>query len=190
MGVLHACPCRLLLLIIAQHPAIAAALSGAGVAVALLFARSIPVVCTPLALPQPLLLAPPPPWAARRDHCPTLAPAGQSRGRRPPVTGAMAPRAPSPQRFLRPGLARDPSTYSKASITPSVSQSNEADDERSHSEDSHDSFTTMGPRSPARDPYHGEDTRVTSTKELAGFYMYGWAAEVCPDVSSPDREYS
>lgn len=26
--------------------------------------------------------------------------------------------------------------------------------------------------------YEGEDTRLTSKKELSGFYMYGWAAEV------------
>lgn len=26
--------------------------------------------------------------------------------------------------------------------------------------------------------YPGEDTRLTSTKELAGWYSYGWAAEV------------
>ena len=26
--------------------------------------------------------------------------------------------------------------------------------------------------------YEGEDTRLTSRKELAGWYSYGWAAEV------------
>jgi len=26
--------------------------------------------------------------------------------------------------------------------------------------------------------YEGEDTRMTSQKELAGWYSYGWAAEV------------
>ena len=26
--------------------------------------------------------------------------------------------------------------------------------------------------------YPGEDTRLTSTKELSGWYSYGWAAEV------------
>lgn len=32
---------------------------------------------------------------------------------------------------------------------------------------------------PEEDPqYDGEDTRLTSAKELAGWYIYGWAAEV------------
>lgn len=30
--------------------------------------------------------------------------------------------------------------------------------------------------------YDGEDTRLTSDKELRGFYMYGWAAEVLPTL--------
>ncbi|KAI9756375.1 MAG: deoxycytidyl transferase [Chaenotheca gracillima] len=30
----------------------------------------------------------------------------------------------------------------------------------------------------ARKQYEGEDTRLTSTKEIAGWYSYGWAAEV------------
>ncbi|KAF2803863.1 uncharacterized protein BDZ99DRAFT_467976 [Mytilinidion resinicola] len=88
----------------------------------------------------------------------------------------MAPRAPSPPRYpQRPELSRDHSRASKASV-PSVSPSNEADDEQSGSD--HDSYSTMGPQSRTREPYDGEDTRLTSTKELAGFYMYGWAAEV------------
>lgn len=35
----------------------------------------------------------------------------------------------------------------------------------------------MGPNT-GRGKYEGEDTRLTSKKELAGFYAYGWAAEV------------
>lgn len=32
---------------------------------------------------------------------------------------------------------------------------------------------------PARPPqYDGEDTSLTSRRELWGFYVYGWAAEV------------
>jgi UMF1 family MFS transporter len=33
---------------------------------------------------------------------------------------------------------------------------------------------------PSSEPprYPGEDTRLTSRKELAGWYSYGWAAEV------------
>ena len=39
----------------------------------------------------------------------------------------------------------------------------------------------MGPDGALRDDpsqYPGEDTRLTSTKELAGWYAYGFAAEV------------
>ena len=37
----------------------------------------------------------------------------------------------------------------------------------------------MDPQSPTDPPsYPGEDTRLTSTKELSGWYSYGWAAEV------------
>jgi UMF1 family MFS transporter len=62
-------------------------------------------------------------------------------------------------------------------VSPS-SQSNEADDEASLTEriSNMDEGETW---SPPR--YEGEDTRLTSDKELAGFYMYGWAAEVCLD---------
>ncbi|KAF2499961.1 hypothetical protein BU16DRAFT_578004 [Lophium mytilinum] len=94
----------------------------------------------------------------------------------------MAPRAPSPPRYLqRREVFRDHSRASKASV-PSVSHSNEADDEQSGSD--RDSYSTMGPQSRTREPYDGEDTRLTSTKELAGFYMYGWAAESAESVSS------
>ncbi|KAF2001092.1 autophagy-related protein 22-2 [Amniculicola lignicola CBS 123094] len=67
---------------------------------------------------------------------------------------------------------RELSTHSKASV-PSSSQSNEADDEESLSEHT---FDMDDPPSPPN--YVGEDTRLTSDKELSGFYMYGWAAEV------------
>jgi hypothetical protein len=59
----------------------------------------------------------------------------------------------------------------------SHSSSFEADDERSSSADDE----RMGPDQALRDipsQYAGEDTRLTSTKELAGWYAYGWAAEV------------
>jgi UMF1 family MFS transporter len=39
----------------------------------------------------------------------------------------------------------------------------------------------MGPNDGYRDgapQYEGEDTRLTSTKELRGWYSYGFAAEV------------
>lgn len=81
----------------------------------------------------------------------------------------MTPRAPElpPP---RPLFLRNASTFSKA---PSVTPSNEADDEQSMSE----ATSAMGPDSPPP-LYEGEDTRLTSDKELSGFYMYGWAAEV------------
>lgn len=88
----------------------------------------------------------------------------------------MTPRAPEPGDIppYRPQLLRDDSTQSKLSI-PLSSQSNEADDEQSSDPDPEydmeDSADTP--------QYEGEDTRLTSEKELAGFYMYGWAAEVC-----------
>jgi MFS transporter, UMF1 family len=60
----------------------------------------------------------------------------------------------------------------------SHSSSFEADDERSSSGDRE----SMGPEeAPRRRPvfrYAGEDTRLTSRKELAGWYAYGFAAEV------------
>lgn len=53
----------------------------------------------------------------------------------------------------------------------------EADDERSSSGD----YESMGPDQGYRDgpsQYEGEDTRLTSRKELSGWYAYGFAAEV------------
>ncbi|KAF1988359.1 hypothetical protein K402DRAFT_453044 [Aulographum hederae CBS 113979] len=58
---------------------------------------------------------------------------------------------------------------------PNSSYSNEADDE--HSSDSDSDLSNMGPDHD-RPQYEGEDTRLTSRKELSGFYAYGWAAEV------------
>ncbi|KAH0557101.1 hypothetical protein GP486_005110 [Trichoglossum hirsutum] len=57
----------------------------------------------------------------------------------------------------------------------SPSPSCEADDERSLSEASME-FGVSGNRGAPQ--YPGEDTRYTSKKELAGWYGYGWAAEV------------
>ena len=70
---------------------------------------------------------------------------------------------------------RNASSQSKVSVSPS----NEADDEQSLSdEQSIDMESNDAPH------YEGEDTRLTSDKELRGFYMYGWAAEVTPSFSS------
>lgn len=89
----------------------------------------------------------------------------------------MVPRVPRIGDFepYRPQLMRgqtDDSNNSKLSI-PLSSQSNEADDEQSLSDPSYDMESSAD--SPQ---YEGEDTRLTSNKELSGFYMYGWAAEV------------
>jgi UMF1 family MFS transporter len=80
------------------------------------------------------------------------------------------PRLQQPQRALS-------SNSTKRSFR-SHSSSFEADDERSSSAD-HE----MGPggASGFRDgpsQYAGEDTRLTSSKELSGWYAYGFAAEV------------
>jgi UMF1 family MFS transporter len=60
----------------------------------------------------------------------------------------------------------------------SHSSSFEADDERSSS----DAERIMGPDTGghrrAGSQYVGEDTRLTSKRELAGWYAYGFAAEV------------
>lgn len=90
----------------------------------------------------------------------------------------MVPRNVSESQLRRPEPERAPSNSTKISYR-SYSSSFEADDERSSSAD-HDS---MGPDigSAHRDipaQYAGEDTRLTSRKELSGWYAYGFAAEV------------
>lgn len=87
----------------------------------------------------------------------------------------MVPRNESDFRPVIP--QRELSTTSTKLSYRSHSSSFEADDERSSSaEDS------MGPDAGAyRDgpsTYAGEDTRLTSRKELSGWYAYGFAAEV------------
>lgn len=86
----------------------------------------------------------------------------------------MPPHAPELLPYhQRPHFIRNASSQSKLSV-PSVSQSNEADDEQSLSSEPYSDMDSNGD-SPN---YEGEDTRLTSEKELRGFYMYGWAAEV------------
>jgi UMF1 family MFS transporter len=62
------------------------------------------------------------------------------------------------------------------SPTPSV----EADDEESFSMDNSSSQETepIGDGEQAEAQYEGEDVRLTSAKELSGWYSYGFAAEV------------
>lgn len=91
----------------------------------------------------------------------------------------MAPRAPELPPYQRPPFTRNASSQSKVSV-PSISQSNEADDEQSLSSDQ-----SLDMESNDSQPhYEGEDTRLTSDKELRGFYMYGWAAEVLTPMLS------
>ena len=89
----------------------------------------------------------------------------------------MVPRVPSSDEYLRPPLPKHLSSTSKLSFR--SHSSSLADDEQSSSDDS----DSMGPDVPTghrRDPprYDGEDTRLTSRKELRGFYAYSFAAEV------------
>ncbi|KAG9236333.1 autophagy-related protein 22 [Amylocarpus encephaloides] len=84
----------------------------------------------------------------------------------------MVPRQHPPQPNQRAH-----STNSTKRSTRSYSSSFEADDERSSSAD-HES---MGPGLGYRDEpsqYEGEDTRLTSRKELMGWYAMGFSAEV------------
>ena len=85
---------------------------------------------------------------------------------------SMTPKVPELPRPEPP--PRDVSTHSKLSV-PESSHSNEADDEESMSEED---LNINEPPAAPRQQYEGEDTRLTSDKELSGFYMYGWAAEV------------
>jgi len=85
----------------------------------------------------------------------------------------MVPR--EPQRPPREVSASSSNTKRSLSYR-SYSSDFEADDERSSSPDD-----AMGQERGFRDDpsqYAGEDTRLTSKKELAGWYAYGFAAEV------------
>lgn len=87
---------------------------------------------------------------------------------------------PNPFGHGRPGLFRGLSKQSNRSLispTPSV----EGDDEHSEGEgeeNDDDSLTDLGEREMGPQPHPDEDVRETSEKELAGWYSYGWAAEV------------
>lgn len=119
-------------------------------------------------------------WQCARPQVPvspgkSMVPRNEDQARRPP---------PNPR------LLSVQSTTSKYSFR-SYSSAFEADDERSTTTDS----GTMSPRdsleqgaTPRGDRYPGEDTRPTSSKELAGWYMYAFAAEtyvICGTSSPP-----
>lgn len=80
---------------------------------------------------------------------------------------------------MRPALSR---AYSKNSYRSLISPtpSAEGDDEQSDNdtEDNNDSLIETPDAEMGSQPYEDEDTRPTSQKELAGWYSYGWAAEV------------
>lgn len=85
---------------------------------------------------------------------------------------------PNETRPTRPLPERLNSTASIKHSLRSHSSSFEADDELSSS----DTERVMGPNTRghrrAGSQYVGEDTRLTSKRELAGWYAYGFAAEV------------
>jgi hypothetical protein len=105
-----------------------------------------------------------------------------------PPSAANEAMAPRNEEEPRPSLFTRVSQASKRSFR-SYSSSVEADDERSSTGDGSRSERDAGAMSPsfengsseernAHGSYPGEDTRPTSRKELAGWYMYGFAAEV------------
>ncbi|KAI9710518.1 MAG: Autophagy protein 22 [Bogoriella megaspora] len=89
----------------------------------------------------------------------------------------MVPRASSRTRLLQPPHTSPRDLAATRSKPPSFisSRSNEADDELSE-------IVDMGPSGDAeprrRPQWADEDVRLTSARELSGFYAYGWAAEV------------
>ena len=92
--------------------------------------------------------------------------------------GHLPPLPPLPRVSSQTRLLPPPGDLSaRRSKSPSFisSQSNEADDELSD-------IVEMGPSTdhqPRRRPqWDQEDVRLTSAKEVSGFYAYGWAAEV------------
>jgi UMF1 family MFS transporter len=85
--------------------------------------------------------------------------------------------APDPPRFEEHPSSHGLPHSTKCSIR-SHSSSFEADDERSSSTEEDSMGPDTDPERPNRPQYSGEDVRLTSKKELAGWYAYGFAAEV------------
>lgn len=86
----------------------------------------------------------------------------------------VSPRLSSQTRLLPP-TTDDPSARRSKSPSFISSQSNEADDELSDVDEMGPSAEDQPPRRPQ---WEQEDVRLTSAKEVSGFYAYGWAAEV------------
>lgn len=96
----------------------------------------------------------------------------------------MVPRNDDLRRPPLPKYLSVQSTVSKYSFRSHTSSFN-ADDEFSSTDPSDSESGSMTPRASIEEDgrsrsgaYPGEDTRPTSTKELHGFYVYGFAAEV------------
>lgn len=91
----------------------------------------------------------------------------------------MVPRVSDDAPLQPPAIRRlrsDKSTKSTHSY--SSASAYEAGDERSSSEFERMDSDNAATHQRVRPEYDGEDTRLTSKKELAGWYAYGWAAEV------------
>ncbi|KAL9107040.1 MAG: hypothetical protein Q9227_007986 [Pyrenula ochraceoflavens] len=86
----------------------------------------------------------------------------------------MVPR--NDQTLRRPPVRRENSNSKASFISPATSS--EADDEESLASDLHNGSRRSSIMHRRPPQYDGEDTRLTSQKELAGWYSYGWAAEV------------
>jgi UMF1 family MFS transporter len=87
------------------------------------------------------------------------------------------PTRPHARHHLQPPF----SLRQQSSTAQFSSRSTEADDERSYASSIASSMSlasTPDEEDTAPPSYHGEDTRPTSRKELAGFYAYSFAAEV------------
>lgn len=93
----------------------------------------------------------------------------------------MVPRITLPEPPLRPPIRPQTSRLQSAKSIRSYQSSFEADDERSSSS-SEDERMDGDPEAAThrglKAEYPGEDTRLTSKNELAGWYCYGFAAEV------------
>lgn len=106
---------------------------------------------------------------------------------------ATMPPNDSARPTLAPRVWSRLSNLSKRSFR-SFTSSAEADDERSSTDDE-EGIMSLGSDASGRDGsipparYHGEDVRPTSRKELAGWYMYAFAAEtyvICGQSSVPE----
>lgn len=91
----------------------------------------------------------------------------------------MVPRITLPEPPPQPPVRPEPvSRLQSAKSIRSYQSSFEADDERSSTSSESEMDPEMATHRRVKAEYPGEDTRLTSKKELAGWYAYGFAAEV------------